>query len=98
MGQGSNKQQTEAGTDAVSAALALLDELPQLHAAVYQLFEALSDDDTDRQQLAGILDQCPSLAAKLVGLANSAYFSRARWQRRSIKNSARHIMSLEPHC
>ena len=77
MGQDSNKQQTEAGTDAVSAELALLDELPQLHAAVYQLFEALSDDDTDRQQLAGILDQCPSLAAKLVGLANSAYFSRA---------------------
>ncbi len=77
MGKDSNKQQTEAGTDAVSAGLALLDELPQLHAAVYQLFEALSDDDIDRHQLAGILDQCPSLAAKLVGLANSAYFSRA---------------------
>jgi diguanylate cyclase (GGDEF)-like protein len=76
MGQESNKPQTEAGTDAVSAELALLDEIPHLHAAVYQLFEALSDDDTDRHQLAGILDQCPSLAAKLVGLANSAYFSR----------------------
>ncbi len=77
MGIDSNNQLSETGTDSVSAALALLDELPQLPVAVYQLFEALSDDDTDRHQLAGILDQCPSLAAKLVGLANSAYFSRA---------------------
>mgnify|MGYP001827492982 FL=1 len=74
---GSNKQLSGTDTDALSAGLALLDELPQLHAAIYQLFEALSDDDTDRHQLASILDQCPSLAAKLVGLANSAYFSRA---------------------
>ena len=72
-----HKQPPEAGTDSVSAGLALLDELPQLPAAVCQLFAALSDEGTDRQRLAGILDQCPSLAAKLVGLANSAYFSRA---------------------
>lgn len=77
MGMDSNKQLPEAGTDLVSAGLALLDELPQLPAAVYQLFAALSDDGIDRHRLAGILDQCPSLAAKLVGLANSAYFSRA---------------------
>lgn len=72
-----HKQLSEAGTDSVSAALALLDELPQLPAAMYQLFQALADEGTDRQRLAGILDQCPSLAAKLVGLANSAYFGRA---------------------
>lgn len=77
MGIDSNKQLFETGTDSVSAGLALLDELPQLHAAVHQLFEALSDDNIDRNHLAGIIDQCPSLAAKLVGLANSAYFSRA---------------------
>ncbi|GEM_PF-407307 len=77
MKTGSNMQLSYPGTDSVSAGLALLDELPQLSAAVAQLFEALSDDDTDRHRLAGILDQSPSLAAKLVGLANSAYFSRA---------------------
>ncbi|MFQ5644299.1 MAG: HDOD domain-containing protein, partial [Thiogranum sp.] len=77
MGTDSNRQLSENGTDSISAGLALLDELPQLPAAIHQLFEALSDDDIDRHQLAGILDQCPSLAAKLVGLANSAYFSRA---------------------
>jgi len=77
MGSDSNRQLYAAGTDSVSAALTLLDELPQLPAALQQLFEALFDDEIDRQRLAGILDQCPSLAAKLVGLANSAYFSRA---------------------
>jgi HD-like signal output (HDOD) protein/putative methionine-R-sulfoxide reductase with GAF domain len=71
-----NNQPSATGTDSVSAGLALLDELPQLPAAIYQLFEVLSDDDTDRRRLAEILDQCPSLAAKLVGLANSAYFNR----------------------
>jgi diguanylate cyclase (GGDEF)-like protein len=77
MGMDSNKQLSQAGTDSVSAGLALLDELPQLPAGIYQLFQALADEATDRQRLAGILDQCPSLAAKLVGLANSAYFKRA---------------------
>jgi len=63
--------------DPVSAGLALLDELPQLPAAFHQLFEVLWDDEVDRHQLATALDQCPSLTAKLVGLANSAYFSRS---------------------
>jgi HD-like signal output (HDOD) protein len=47
-----------------------------LHAAVHQLLGALSDDDIDRNRLADIIDRCPSLSAKLVGLANSAYFGR----------------------
>jgi diguanylate cyclase (GGDEF)-like protein len=77
MGLKSNERISAKGTNSVSAALALLDELPQLHAAVYQLLEALSDDDIDRNRLADIIDRCPSLSAKLVGLANSAYFGRA---------------------
>jgi diguanylate cyclase (GGDEF)-like protein len=77
MGMDSNKQFSESGTDSVSAGLALLNELPSLPATIYQLIEALSDDDTDRHRLAGILDQCPSVAAKLVGLSNSAFFGRS---------------------
>ena len=77
MGMDSNKRFSETGTDSVSGALALLNELPSLPATIYQLIEALSDDDTDRHRLAGILDQCPSVAAKLVGLSNSAYFGRS---------------------
>ena len=77
MGLKSNERISAKGTNSVSAELALLDELPQLHAAVHQLLEALSDDDIDRNRLADIIDHCPSLSAKLVGLANSAYFGRA---------------------
>ena len=77
MGLKSNERISAAGKNSVSAGLALLDELPQLHAAVHQLLEALSDDGIDRNHLADIIDRCPSLSAKLVGLANSAYFGRA---------------------
>ncbi len=76
MGNNPNQQVNELATGEVSAALSLLDELPQLHAAVHQLFEALASDDIDRTRLAAVIDQCPSLASKLVGLANSAYFCR----------------------
>jgi len=77
MGLKPNERISETGTDSVSAGLALLDELPQLPVAVHQLLEAVSDDDIDRNRLAGIIDRCPSLSAKLVGLASSAYFRRA---------------------
>ena len=77
MGLKSNERISAAGTNSVSAGLALLDELPQLHASVHQLLEALSDDNIDRNRLADIIDHCPSLSAKLVGLSNSAYFRRA---------------------
>jgi diguanylate cyclase (GGDEF)-like protein len=71
-----NKQPSEAGTDSVSAALALLHELPPLSAPAYQLIQALSNEDTDRHLLARLIEQCPSLSGKLVGLSNSAYFGR----------------------
>jgi diguanylate cyclase (GGDEF)-like protein len=77
MGLKSNEGISATGTNSVSAGLTLLDELPQLHTAVHQLLEALSDDGIDRNRLADIIDRCPSLSAKLVGLANSAYFGRA---------------------
>lgn len=76
MGKDSNKHLPEAGTDSVSAELALLHELPPLPTPVFQLIQALSDEDTDRHSLASHLEQCPSLAGKLVGLSNSAYFGR----------------------
>jgi diguanylate cyclase (GGDEF)-like protein len=76
MGNHPNKRINEADTEEVSAALSLLDELPPLHAAVHQLFAALANDDIDRSRLAAVIDQCPSLASRLVGLANSAYFRR----------------------
>jgi len=77
MRQNSNERISGEGKDSVSASLALLDDLPQLPAAVHQLLDALSNDDIDRSDLADIIDRCPSLSGKLVGLANSAYFRRS---------------------
>lgn len=62
--------------NSLSAGLALLDEIPPLDIAVQRLIEALSDEDISERQLASIIDQCPSLSGKIVGLANSAYFRR----------------------
>ncbi len=65
-----------AGHGSLSAGLALLDDLPQLDVAVTRLVKALSDEDIGERELAGIIDQCPTLSGKIVGLANSAYFRR----------------------
>ncbi len=72
----STERISDKGVDSVSAALALLDDLPQLPVAVHQLLEALSDDEINRNRLADIIDHYPTLSGKLVGLANSAYFRR----------------------
>ena len=67
---------TVVGHNALSAGLALLDEIPPLDMAVHRLIEVLSDEDISERDLASIIDKCPSLSGKIVGLANSAYFRR----------------------
>ena len=62
--------------NSLTAGLALLDEIPPLGMAVHRLIEALSDENISEGQLASVIDQCPSLSGKIVGLANSAYFRR----------------------
>ena len=65
----STERISDKGVDSVSAALALLDDLPQLPVAVHQLLEALSDDEINRNRLADIIDHYPTLSGKLVGLS-----------------------------
>ena len=67
---------TAMNNTSLSAGLALLDEIPPLDMAVHRLIEALSDEDISERELASIIDKCPSLSGKIVGLANSAYFRR----------------------
>lgn len=50
--------------------------LPPLSMTANRLLQAVSDDDIDLKELAGIIEQDPGLAARIVGLANSAYFSQ----------------------
>lgn len=50
--------------------------LPPLSVTATRLLQAVSDDDIDLKELAGIIEQDPGLAARIIGLANSAYFSQ----------------------
>ncbi|PLX59551.1 MAG: HDOD domain-containing protein [Sedimenticola selenatireducens] len=50
--------------------------LPPLSTTAAKLLEAISDDEIDLKALAAIIEMDPGLAARIVGLANSAYFAQ----------------------
>ena len=50
-------------------------ELPPLSVTANRLLALLSDPDLDICDLAGVIDQDPPLSARIIGLANAAYFS-----------------------
>ncbi len=52
--------------------------LPPLSLTATRLLQAISDDDVDLKALAEIIEQDPALTARIVGLANSAYFSQTQ--------------------
>ncbi len=66
------------GADNENAVRELFDVkyLPPLSATATRLLEAVTDDEIDLKTLAIIIDQDPGLAARIVGLANSAYFAQ----------------------
>ena len=51
-----------------------LAELPPLPHTTQRLLDLLGNDDVDIAELADVIEQSPSLAARVVGLARSAYF------------------------
>ena len=53
-----------------------LDHLPPLTAAATRLIEVASDPDLEIKELAQIIDQDPPLTARILGLANSAFFGQ----------------------
>ncbi len=52
--------------------------LPPLPGVACRLLEELADDEADIDRLAALIEQDPGLAARIVGIANSAYFARSR--------------------
>ena len=52
--------------------------LPPLSHTASRLLEAVADPDIEIDELAGIISQDPPLAARLLGIANSAYFGQSR--------------------
>jgi HD-like signal output (HDOD) protein len=52
-----------------------VDDIPNCSTNDQLILEIITDDDVDLEQLAMFIDESPSLAATIIGLANSAYFS-----------------------
>lgn len=50
--------------------------LPPLPAIACRLLALVGDEDCDIDELAALIEQDPGLAARIVGIANSAYFHR----------------------
>jgi HD-like signal output (HDOD) protein len=53
-----------------------LDHLPPLTAAATRLIEVASDPELEIKELAEIIEQDPPLTARILGLANSAFFGQ----------------------
>lgn len=54
-----------------------LHELPAMSVVAQQFLRAIDDSESTIGQLAAIIEQDPALLARLIGVANSAYFSPA---------------------
>ncbi|MEJ2453795.1 MAG: HDOD domain-containing protein [Candidatus Thiodiazotropha sp.] len=54
----------------------LLKQLPPLSATAARLLEILSDDNCSLAQLARVISQDPTVTARILGVANSAYFGQ----------------------
>ena len=60
----------------VEQAVLQIKHLPPLSVTATRLLEAITDDEIDLKELADIIEQDPGLAARIIGLANSAYFAQ----------------------
>ena len=66
----------ERGSDTNSEFRALeVDDIPNCSTNDQLILEIITDDDIDLEQLSTFIAESPSLAAAIIGLANSAYFS-----------------------
>jgi HD-like signal output (HDOD) protein len=55
-----------------------LKHLPPLSATAVQLLELLADDDLSLEKLAQVISQDPGISARILGVANSAYFAQTK--------------------
>ncbi len=58
--------------------LVAVKQLPPLSPTASQLLQLLADPDVEVEQLARVIEQDPGLTARVLGLANSAYFGQTR--------------------
>jgi HD-like signal output (HDOD) protein len=55
-----------------------LKQLPALSTTVTQLLAMLSDENLEIDELASVIERDPTLTARIIGLANAAYFAQTR--------------------
>jgi len=53
-------------------------QLPPLSPTASRLLQAVGDPDVEVEEIASIIEQDPGLTARILGLANSAYFGQSR--------------------
>jgi len=66
------------GDTPLKALVSRLDSLPSMPALYRELVDALQDVDINFSDIARIIEQDPAMAAKILQLVNSAYFSLSR--------------------
>lgn len=54
-----------------------LRELPPLSEVAQEIFDAVNDEEIALEDLAEVIERSPEISARLIGLANSAYFGRS---------------------
>ena len=67
---------TDAAPDTTETRIEVLKlhELPAVPAVAHQFIQAVEDPDIEVRQIAAIIERDPALTARIVGLANAAYF------------------------
>jgi HD-like signal output (HDOD) protein len=65
-------------SSAVRDEILRLEQIPPLSATAAELLRVAGDPDLDAKQLAKVLERDPPIAARIVGLANSAFFGQQR--------------------
>ncbi len=70
-----------------------LDELPPLPQNLQNLFEAATDEEVDIGPFAKLVERDPAMTARIMGIANSAYFAQ-RVPVRSVADAAIRVLGL----
>lgn len=70
-----------------------LKHLPPLSATATRLLEMIGDSAVEIEDLASVIEQDPGLSARILGLANSAYFAQAN-PINTVKNAIIRVLGL----
>ncbi len=85
---------TENSKQAIQLQINKLKYLPALPESSLKILDAINDPDIPIDKLADVLSLSPGLVARLLGLANSAYFGQSR-QINDLRTAIIHVLGIE---